>query len=287
MALRDHLREFRNRLGWAMLIILGGGAFGFIWFGTNLGPIPRLGDIVLGPYCALDLEYRPGGGCRLLQTGPFDAFMIRFKVGVAAGAVLTSPAWMYQVWAFITPGLRSNERKFTLIFVSIASALFAAGAVLAYYVVPKGLQVLVGFGDDVFVTQFRGSEYINFVLVLLLIFGVSFLLPLVVVMLNRVGVLPYDKLKQWRRGIVFGLFVFGAIATPGTDPISMLVLAAAMTVLFELAIQISRVQEKRKLRREGAGVGGLDPDEPTPSEYITGEREQAEDGRAVHTDDVT
>ena len=287
MSLRDHLREFRNRLGWAMLIILGGGVFGFIWFGTNLGPIPSLGDIMLRPYCQLDLDAQAGDSCTLLQTGPFDSFMIRFKVGVAAGAVLTSPAWLYQVWAFVTPGLRSNERRFALAFVSIASVLFAAGAVLAYYVVPKGLDVLVSFGEDVFTTHFRGSEYVNFVLVLLLIFGVSFLLPLFVVMLNRIGVLPYDKLKQWRRGIIFGLFCFGAIATPGTDPISMLVLAAAMTVLFELAIQISRVQERRMLRRQRAGVGALDPDEPTPTEYITGEREHTEDGRAVHTDDVT
>lgn len=287
MSLRDHLREFRNRLGWALLIILLGGVFGFIWFGTNLGPIPSLGDIMLRPYCQLDPSLRAGDSCQLLQTGPFDGFMIRFKVGVAAGAVLTSPGWLYQVWAFITPGLRSTERRFALAFVSIASVLFAAGAVLAYYVVPKGLDVLVGFGEDVFVTQFRGSEYVNFVLILLLIFGVSFLLPLVVVMLNRIGVLPYDKLKQWRRGIIFGLFCFGAVATPGTDPISMLVLATAMTVLFELAIQISRLQERRKLRRESAGAGGLDPDEPTPSEHIIGEREQTDDGRAVHTDDVT
>src|SRR5699024_1659332 len=236
------------------------------------------------PYCQLDLPRGPNGQCQLLQTGPLDAFMTRFKVALAAGAVLTSPGWLYQIWAFLAPGLRSIERRLALAFVTIGSILFAAGAVLAYFVVPRGLTLLIKLGQDVFSTQFRGDEYINFVLVMLLAFGVSFLLPLLVVMLNRVGVLPYEKLKHWRRGIIFALCVFSAFVTP-PDPLSMIALAVPMTLLFEGAIQLSRIQERRKRRREHQDTGGLSPDDPTPSEYIATDRQPTPSIR--DTDDIT
>jgi len=284
MALRDHVREFRNRLGFALLFLLCGGAFGFFWFSTDLGPIPSLGDIVLRPYCQLELARGPDEQCLLLQTGPLDAFMTRFKVGLAAGAVLTSPGWLYQVWAFLAPGLRRIERRLALSFVTIGSVLFAAGAVLAYLVVPRGLTLLIHLGQNVFSTQFRGAEYINFVLVMLFAFGVSFLLPLLVVMLNRIGILPYDKLKHWRRGIILALCVFSAFVTP-PDPLSMIALAVPMTLLFETAIQIARIQERRKQRREQQGTAGLSPDEPTPSEYVTTDSQPEHSPRS--TDDIT
>ena len=272
MTLKDHLYELRNRLGLAVLIILIGGVFGFIWFFTPLGPVPALGDIIKQPYCALpaNLRFEPNGTCQLLQTQPFEAFMVNFKVGIAAGMVVTAPGWLYQVWAFITPGLYANERRFASVFVVFASLLFAAGAVLAFYVIPQGLEVLVSFGGSFFITALNASDYISFVLVMLLIFGVSFELPLLVVMLNRVGVVSYENLAKWRRGIVFGLFVFAAIATPGTDPISMVALGAAMTVLFEVAVQLSRVHDRRKARREAAEDpnANLADDKATPAEAL-------------------
>ncbi len=264
MTLRDHLYELRHRLGLALLALLVGCILGFLWFQWRVGSIPSLGHLLTGPYCELPSPPRfeaEDGKCTLLQTQPFEAFLIQFKVGLAAGAVLTSPFWLYQIWAFITPGLYENERKFTRIFVFLASILFACGAFLAYFVVPKGLQVLVSFGGDQFSTALAANDYISFVLVMLLIFGVSFELPLVVTMLNRIGVLPYRNLKKWRRGIIFSLFVFAAIATPGTDPIGMLVLSGAMTVLFEVAVQIARIHDRRKDRRD-IEEGWADPDDP-------------------------
>jgi sec-independent protein translocase protein TatC len=249
MSLRDHLFELRHRLGLALLGLLVGCIAGFLWFQWRIGPIPSLGKLLTGPYCELPPTVRfeaIAGKCQLLQTQPFEAFLIQFKVGLAAGAVLTSPFWLYQIWAFITPGLYDKERKFTRIFVALASILFACGAVLAYLVVPKGLALLVSFGGDTFITALTANDYISFVLVMLLIFGVSFELPLLITMLNRVGILPYRNLKRWRRGIIFILFVFAAIATPGTDPIGMLVLAGSMTVLFEFATQIARVHDRKK-----------------------------------------
>ena len=268
MTLRDHIYDLRHRLGLAVLFILIGAVVGFLWFQFRVGPLPSLSDLLKGPYCKLPKNLRVdfNGECRLLQTQPFEAFLVQFKVGVAAGMVLTAPLWLYQFWAFITPGLYANERKFARRFVVAASLLFAIGAVLAYFVVPQGLRVLVSFGGDAFVTALAADKYVSFVLVLLMIFGVSFELPLLIVMLNQIGILSYANLKRWRRGIIFALFVFAAFATPGTDPVSMVALAVAMTGLFEIAVQISRVHDRRKERRQAETdeFAGLDDDEPSP-----------------------
>ncbi|MET8758538.1 twin-arginine translocase subunit TatC [Lentzea sp. NPDC004782] len=273
MSLKEHLYELRHRLAMAMMIITIGAIFGWIWFAVRLGPIPSLGDIMTGPYCQPDLapfrvQFPGETGCRLLQTEPFESFMIRLQVGAAAGAVLLSPFWLYQLWAFITPGLYAKERKFARTFVFFAAILFAAGAVLAYWVVPQGLQVLISFGGDQFITALTGGKYVSFVITMLFIFGVSFELPLLVVMLNRAGVISYETLAKWRRGLIMGLFVFAAIATPGTDPISMVVLALALTGLFEMAIQLARVHDKRKAKqRADEGWDSLDDDEAAPFDY--------------------
>lgn len=268
MTLIEHLYELRRRLGFAMLAVLAGAIVGFIWFTVRVGPIPSLGDLMNGPYCRLPANERitfVGHGCALLQTSPFEAFMVRLQVGIAAGVVLTSPAWLYQLWAFITPGLYQKERKFALTFVSCAVVLFTGGAVMAYLVIPEALKVLSGVGGGQFVTALAATNYIHFMLNLLVIFGVSFELPLLVVMLNRVGILKYEKLRRWRRYMIFGLFVFAAFATPGQDPISMLALAGGLTVLLELAVQISRVHDKRKDReRVDEGWDGLSDDEASP-----------------------
>jgi sec-independent protein translocase protein TatC len=295
MTLIEHIYEFRRRLGFAMLAVVVGGIVGFFWFSTKVGPIPSLGEIVKDPYCAIPAGRRLNGdqGCQLLQTVPFEAFMIQLKVGLAAGAVLFSPLWLYQVWAFIAPGLYSKERKYALTFVGFASVLFASGAVLAYILFPHALQLLMGFGQEEFITALTADKYISFMLSLLIIFGISFELPLLVVMLNRVGVVKYVQLKKWRRGIVFALFVFAAFVTPGSDPFSMLGLAGALTVLFELSIQIARLHDRKKDKlRADEGWDQLADDEAAPFEYTPSKVDDepttptASGGRSS-TDDVT
>jgi sec-independent protein translocase protein TatC len=299
MTLIEHVYEFRRRLAYGLMAIVLGGIFGFIWFGTKLGPIPSLGDLMTGPYCALPAG--PNGvriefndrGCELLQTKPFEAIMIQLKVGVAAGMVVFAPLWLYQVWAFIAPGLYSKERKYAMTFVAFASLLFAAGAVLAYVLLPSALKLLIGgFGGGQFATALAGADYISFMLSLLLIFGVSFELPLLVVMLNQVGVVKYVQLKKWRRGIIMALFVFAAFATPGSDPFSMLGLAGALTVLFEIAIQIARFHDRRLDKKRAAeGIENLDDDEAAPFDYTPSTADEpaatTSPGGKTSTDDVT
>lgn len=268
MSLMEHLHELRNRLFFAVLAIGLGAAVGFMWWGIAPLGLPSLHDLLTRPYCRLPegLRLSPNPGeCQLLQTSPFEAFTIRMQVAIATGAVLTAPLWLYQIWAFITPGLYTKERRFALTFVGIASVLFAAGAVLAYFVVPAGLAFLVGLGEGAFFTALTGKAYIGFMLTLLVAFGVCFELPLLVVMLNRVGVLPYSKLRAWQRGIIFGLFVLAAVATPGSDPLSMLALALALVLLFEASVFLAWSHDRKLARiRAEQGWDDLDPDEPSP-----------------------
>jgi sec-independent protein translocase protein TatC len=288
MTIMEHLHELRNRLFVALCAIACGGVLGFVWWGVAPFGWPSLGDLLTGPYCALPptLRLTPNPGrCQLLQTAPFEVFTLRMQVGVAAGAVLTAPIWIYQIWAFITPGLYAKERKFALTFVGTASVLFAAGAVLAYYVVPTGLSFLANLGGGQFITALTGQSYVSFLLTMLAVFGLTFELPLLVVMLNRVGVLPYAKLRRWQRGILFGLFVVAAVATPGNDPISMLALAGALIVLFEASVLIARAHDRAVARRRAEqGWDDLDPDQPSP---LDDQESVSSDDPAPRYDDAT
>ncbi|QUH01771.1 twin-arginine translocase subunit TatC [Saccharopolyspora erythraea] len=290
MTLVDHLYELRYRLGVALVAVVIGGAFGFWWFSNTVFGLPSLGQLITGPYCAMPPEMRfspTPGKCQLLQTKPFEVFMLRMKVGIAVGAVLFSPVWLYQVWAFITPGLYAKERKFAGTFVGFASVLFVAGAVLAYFVVPEGLTFMAGFGGETFFTALTGGDYINFVLLMLVIFGVSFELPLVMVMLNRAGVVTYAKLKSWWRGLVFALFVFAAVATPGQDPISMLALAAALSLLFGVAAVMCRAHDRSKAKKlEKQGLAGIGLDDASEIDHRPSELDVTPSAHAKH-DDIT
>jgi sec-independent protein translocase protein TatC len=262
MSLIAHLTELRNRVAKALLALLVATAVAFWWYDHGLG------DFIRAPYCNLPADLRFDGdahGCGLLITDVFGGVFIRLKVAFLAGAVLSAPFWLYQLWAFITPGLKRQEKRYGIGFVAASTLLFAAGAVLAYISLSKGLQLLLSLAGDGVVVALTAQDYIGFVLSLLVAFGVSFEVPLIAVALNLVGVLPYTVLAKSRRWIFFLTIVFAAFVTPTQDPFTMLLMAGPMIALFEGAIQIARVVDKRRARREAIeGFHDVGDDEASP-----------------------
>lgn len=261
MSVLDHLRELRRRLILAVIFIALGAVLGWVLYGHIL-------NILRHPYCSVPAKYRfspQGTGCVLIYHGVLDGFTTRLKVSVIAGAVLTAPLWLYQIWGFITPGLRKNERKYTRWFVASSTILFAAGMALAYVVLSKGLRILLeqsGYGTQ---AQLTISEYISFVTLMLVVFGAAFELPLLVIMANLAGVLPAKVLRKSQRLAIFLIFVFAAVATPTTDPFTMVAMAAPMVVLFEAAVLFAVVRERRLARRIAAAGPPGTTDDAVPS----------------------
>src|SRR3954463_1545479 len=247
MSLIAHLRELRNRVALALLFILIATAICFWWYDHGLGAFIR------APYCAVPSSQRALGGsgsdCALLITDVFGGALIRLKIAFLAGMVISAPFWLFQIWRFITPGLKQNERRYGLTFVAASTGLFALGAVLAYYSLKAGLTLLIGLAGNNVAVALTAQDYIGFVVSVLLAFGVSFEVPLLAVALNLVGVLSYAVLKKSRRWIFFLTIVFAAFITPTQDPFTMLLMALPMCLLFEAAIQIARVVDKRRARR--------------------------------------
>jgi sec-independent protein translocase protein TatC len=184
-----------------------------------------------------------------------------------AGLALSSPVWLWQLWRFITPGLHRNERKWAVVFVAASVALFGVGGVLAYITMNKGLQFLLSFASGGLTALLGVDSYLNYVTSMVLVFGISFEFPLVLIMLNFVGALSYLRLRRWWRPAVFVIFAFAALATPSQDPFTMSALAVPMCLLYGLVLVVSRVHDSRKASRIAKSeITDLDDDEISPLE---------------------
>jgi sec-independent protein translocase protein TatC len=242
MTLAAHLRELRSRLVKSILAIAAGGVFGLVFY-------QQIIDAFIGPF--KDVAESEDLTAEINFGGIADPFVIPLKIALLVGVILASPVWIYQIWAFVTPGLYRNERKWTALVIFTSVPLFLAGIALCFWLLPRGLAVILGFTPDDVANIVLFSDYLSFVMRLVLVFGIAFLLPVFVVLLNAVGVLSRETLSSTRRWTVLGIFVFAAIATPTGDPITMLMLAGPMWILFEAAVLVCRLNDRRRAREAG------------------------------------
>ena len=248
MPLADHLRELRNRLVIAVLALLVGTVVGFVihdWVYTQM--TRQICDI-----STIHGVGRPSKGCPngvLVADGPLAGLSLSFDISMMIGLIISSPIWSYQLWAFIAPGLYKKERKYGLGFVGVAVPLFLGGAAIAVWVFPKAIKILVGFVPGGMAQMIQGDAFLTFFIRMILVFGLSFEIPLLLVGLNFIGILSAAKLRSWWRPIVFIIFVFSAVATPTGDPLTMTVLAVPICLLFFVALGVATIHDRTKAKR--------------------------------------
>jgi len=241
MTLVEHLRELRSRIVRSVVAIILATIVSFFFYN-------QIFELLTRPFTTTvnQLAKDEGLEAQLTLTGVADAFTLQLKTSLAAGIVISSPYWLYQIWAFIVPGLHPRERRWTRVFAAIAGPLFLLGVAIGYYVLPKGLSILLDFTPADVSNLIEVSRYLSFILRMLLVFGIAFEIPLFVVLLNLAGVVTGRQLGRFRAWIILGTFIFAAVATPSTDPISMLFLAIPMTLLFLLSEIIARLIDRRR-----------------------------------------
>jgi sec-independent protein translocase protein TatC len=255
MALADHFRELRARLLRAITVLIVAIIVALVFY-------DQIFEFVTLPYRDALSQLNDDVDSRLISSDIGGPLMIQLKLCTFVAIGATSPYWLWQIWAFILPGLNPRERKWSWLFIAVAGPLFIAGMALGFYIMPKGLAVLIGFTQTDVQNLVDVGRLIGFMTQMLLVFGLAFEIPLFVVMLNLVGVLPGRVLARYRPWIVLGTFVFAAVATPSTDPFSMCFLAAPMLVLFGISEVITRAIDRARVRR--AEAQGILPDEASP-----------------------
>jgi sec-independent protein translocase protein TatC len=256
MPLLEHLRELRSRLLKAAAAVLIATVAAWFFFDP-------VWDFLKEPYCGIDQTHRLGSGCTLVVNGIFDAFFLKLRVSIILGLVASCPVWLWQVWAFVAPGLHKTERKWTYAFVAAAVPLFVLGAGISYVFIDKGLALFLGFAPADVVPLITVKDYLRYVTTTLLVFGLSFEFPLLLVVLNLARVLTYQRMRGWWRGMIIGIFVFAAFITPSQDAFTMSVMAAFMCLFYGLALLFARAHDHR---RPAAPYADLSDDEPSPLE---------------------
>ncbi|MET7473947.1 twin-arginine translocase subunit TatC [Streptomyces sp. NPDC005648] len=304
MPLADHLRELRNRLAKAMLAIVIVTIVAAFFYNDiiNFLTKPILDSVGCGKsfeeLASAAKSSDTGQQCaRITINGLLAPFTLALQVSLMAGVVFASPIWLYQLWAFVAPGLHRNEKKYAYGFVFTGVPLFLGGGFFAYKVLPTTAKVLIDFTPHGVDNLLPLDDLLQLVTRMVIVFGLSFELPLLLVMLNLTRVLTGKRMLGWWRGMIMGITVFAAVATPSTDPISMLALAGPIWVLYFGAVAFSLTNDKRRRRREEEGPADdeasdldLTPEDIGEVETVSASRalpEQASTDRVNGYDDVT
>ena len=247
MTLVEHLAELRARLFKSVLAV----ALGFV---AGFAVHRPLLDLLTGPYCRLPEQVRAatasvaGEGCHLIVTDVLGHFFLVIKVSALVAVVVAGPVLAYQVWRFVTPGLRPIERRYAIPFAITSVLLFAGGAVFSYFILPRALEILLQFAGPNVVSLLDAREYLRFMLHLVVGFGVAFELPLILVTLVLMDVVGSGGLRRYRRHAIFGTFVAAAFITPTTDPVTMSLMAGPLVLFYEGSILFARLRERRRTR---------------------------------------
>ena len=263
MPLMDHLRELRNRIVKMALALAAGMIVGFVFFNPVWHVIER-------PLCSAVIRGHTGcstpGINQLILNGPLDSFYLRIKVALIVGVILSSPVWLYQVWAFVAPGLYAREKRWSHIFLGTAVPLFLVGITLCYWSLGRSMHYLLGLTPSGVGNYIQVDQYMSFVMAMMLAFGIAFEVPLLIVMLNLAGVLTHERFRKWRRVMIFCVFLIAGMANPSPDPITMLILGGACAALVEAAEFIVWSNDRRRARRDPDPYAGLADNELSPIE---------------------
>jgi sec-independent protein translocase protein TatC len=260
MPLMDHLRELRNRLVKSILVIILGMIVALVFSHQTL-------NIVARPFCSAVINGHTGChvvGDQLVINGVFDSFFLRIKIAFFFALLGTCPVWLYQLWAFIAPGLYGREKKWAYLFTVTAVPLFAGGAVLAYVVMDRGLHYLLNLAPQNSLVLPSWDTYLSYFTGMLLGFGIVFELPLVIVMLNMAGILTHERFRKWRRMMIFAIFLISGIVNPSPDPWTMLILGGLAVALVEVAEIFVYFNDKRRARLHPDPYTDLADDELSP-----------------------
>ncbi len=255
MTLREHLAELRTRLVRIVLAVIAGAVVGWLLYDPVL-------EFLKQPYCDLPTAFRPegpGSDCTLVVTRPLEGFAVRVKISLVIGLFIAAPVLFHQVWRFVTPGLTEKERRYTLPFVVTSQVVFLFGAAFAFYVIPKGLQILLALGGEHVSALLAAQEYFSFILTTVVAFGIVFEVPVLIVFLAAIGLVHSSQLRRFRPYAIVGNFAVAAIVTPTVDPVSMLFMAVPMVLLYEGAIVSTWLMERARRRRGIAEAAGGSP----------------------------
>ena len=233
MGVLEHLTELRVRIIRSLVAVAIGGVIGWILY-------PWILDFILDPYCQT-----LGEDCTLRVDEPLEGLNTRFMVSAYIGIALAVPVWLWQFWKFVSPGLHKGERRQGLLLVTVGILLFATGGALAFLTLPRALDFLITIGGTDLVTEFRAKAYISFIIKMTMAFALGFQLPIILIILQRLGILSYVTLRrQWRYAVVIIVIVV-AVITPSGDPISLIALAAPMYFLYEISILYGWTRTRR------------------------------------------